>query len=135
MPKSVSVAGVARQGDRILVMHRLPGGSVGSLWEFPGGKVDSGETTVQALRREWKEETGFNIEVGGEIARGQFTHKGQPITLIAFEVRLPADAGEPKLIEHDDWKWATVGEIAGLPLVESDLTVLEALRAGDQAPG
>jgi 8-oxo-dGTP diphosphatase len=116
-------------------MHRLPGGSVGSLWEFPGGKVDPGETPGEALKREWKEETGYEIEIGNEIARGGFLHKGRPVTLIAFDIRLPADAGEPELMEHDDWRWATVEEISDLPLVESDLTVLEALRVGDREPG
>ena len=92
--------------------------------------MDPGETPEEGRRREWKEETGFDIEVAGEIARGGFRHKGRPVTLIAFDIHLPPEAGHPVLREHDDWKWATVDQIAGLPLVESDLTVLEALRAG-----
>ena len=43
MINNVSVAGFARRGDTVLVMHRLPGGSVGGLWEFPGGKLEPGE--------------------------------------------------------------------------------------------
>ena len=128
MGKSISVAGVARRKELILVMHRLPGGAVGGLWEFPGGKVDPGESPEEALRREWLEETGYSIEVGEEIARGGFVHKSRPVQLIAFEVTLPEDAEEPQLIEHDDWKWATVEEISDLPLVDSDNTVLDALR-------
>ncbi len=52
MPENISVAGVARRGNTVLVMRRLPGGSVGGLWEFPGGKTDPGERPKDALRRE-----------------------------------------------------------------------------------
>ncbi len=108
-------------------MHRLPGGSVGGLWEFPGGKVDSGETPREALAREWMEETGLKVSVGEELARGGFIHKGTQRELIAFRVLLDDDEVHPALIEHDDWRWATTDEISQLPLVESDLCVLDAL--------
>ncbi len=131
MSGAISVAGIAWREDRILVMHRLPGGSVGGLWEFPGGKVDAGETPRDALVREWMEETGFSIKVGRELARGGFVHKSRRVQLIAYEVLLPDDAVEPELIDHDEWQWATLEEIGRLPLVESDLTVLAALRPGN----
>lgn len=127
MPGKISVAGVARKEKQILVMHRLPGGSVGGLWEFPGGKVDTGEIPRDALRREWIEETGFTVEVGTELARGSFLHNNVHVELIAFEVFLPEGAGVPELREHDDWKWATVEEISEMPLVDSDRIVLKAI--------
>ena len=108
-------------------MHRLPGGSVGGLWEFPGGKVDPGETPQQALKREWMEETGFEIVVGRQMARGEFVHRGSPFDLLAYEVVIAEPVGDPTLNEHDDWQWAKPEEIRNLPLVESDKAVLEAL--------
>jgi len=123
MPVGISVAGVARRGDTVLVMKRLPGGSVGGLWEFPGGKTEEGEPPRDALRREWIEETGLDITVGDEIARGEFRHKERTITLIAFNIELPSAESEPVLLEHDAFRWVLPEELPGLPLVESDRIV------------
>ena len=123
----VSVAGVARRDGKVLVMHRLPGGSVGGLWEFPGGKCEPGESPEEALVREWLEETDFRIETGEEIARGGFLHRNEPVELIAFEVKLPDGSGNPVLKEHDDFRWINIPEISGLDLVESDQIVVKAL--------
>jgi 8-oxo-dGTP diphosphatase len=125
MPENISVAGVARRGNTVLVMRRLPGGSVGGLWEFPGGKTDPGERPEDALRREWMEETDLDITVGDEIARGEFLHKGKIFTLIAFDIELPADDSEPILKEHDAFDWINPGNLGELPLVESDRGVAE----------
>ena len=127
MRGNISVAGVARRGTTVLVMHRLPGGSVGGLWEFPGGKTEEGERPEDALRREWKEETGLEITVGDEIARGGFQHKGQAFTLIAFNVNLPSIDSKPALREHDDFQWVKIDKLPGLSLVESDRIAVEVI--------
>ena len=127
MTSNISVAGVARRGNTVLVMRRLPGGSVGGLWEFPGGKAEFGENPSDALRREWMEETRLNISVGVEIARGGFRHKDEPFTLIAFNVELPSDDSIPALLEHDAYKWIKADELPGLSLVESDRVVADVI--------
>lgn len=130
MAENISVAGVARSGDKVLVMHRLPGGSVGGLWEFPGGKTEAGETAAEALRREWMEETGLSVSVGYEITRGRFLHKNQEITLIAFSVELSTEEQVPELREHDAYRWITLDELPELDLVESDRIVADAILPG-----
>jgi len=125
MGARISVAGVARRGNLILVMHRLPGGSVGGLWEFPGGKVEEGEEPREALIREWMEETGLEVTPGEEIIRGEFQHKGVSFTLIAFYVDLPSEDSIPALREHDDYRWVTAGELPGMALVDSDRIVAD----------
>ena len=127
MASNISVAGVARKGDAFLVMRRIPGGHVGGLWEFPGGKSEPGETPQEALRREWLEETDLDIIVGKEIVRGSFQNKEKSFTLVAFEVDVPKTEPVPALVEHDDWMWADMSQLEKLPLVESDLIVLKAL--------
>lgn len=120
MPVKVSVAGVARRGNTVLVMRRLPGGSVGGLWEFPGGKTDPGEEPEEALRREWMEETELEITVGEEIARSSFRHNGDNFSLIAFSIELPSVESIPMLREHDAYDWVKTADLEGLSLVESD---------------
>jgi mutator protein MutT len=109
-------------------MHRLPGGSVGGLWEFPGGKCEPGETPQEALKREWLEETGLEVDVGAEIGRGSFQHKGEDFELIAYEVALPQGARKPALKEHDDWRWVRLGDLGDFDIVESDHAVVRALE-------
>ncbi|RKX76024.1 MAG: hypothetical protein DRP60_08065 [Spirochaetes bacterium] len=127
MSSHISVAGVARRGKDILVMRRLPGGSVGGLWEFPGGKAEKGEKPREALFREWMEETGLEITVGEEIVRGGFRHKGVPITLIAFNVELPSTDSEPELLEHDAFQWVKPEQLSLLALVDSDRIVADVI--------
>ncbi len=127
MSSRISVAGVAHRGNNILVMRRLPGGSVGGLWEFPGGKAEKGERPREALIREWKEETGLEIAVGDEIARGEFHHTGVPITLIAFNVELSSTDSDPDLREHDAFQWVNPRQLSRLALVDSDRIVADVI--------
>jgi len=124
---SISVAGIARDGDTVLVMRRSPGGSIGGLWEFPGGKTELGENPKDALRREWVEETGLGISVGDELARGSFFHGDEQFTLIAFNVELINSASVPILREHEAYDWTHVDKLRDLPLVESDRALLSAI--------
>lgn len=120
MPDRISVAGIARRGETVLVMRRLPGGSVGGLWEFPGGKADPGEEPGEALRREWMEETELEITVEGEIGRSSFCHNGEDFSLIAFNIALPSPESIPALREHDTYNWVKTSDLNKLSLVESD---------------
>jgi len=125
MQRKYSVAGIASRGGQILLMRRLPGGSVGGLWEFPGGKVEEGEEPRDALVREWSEETGLDIGVGEELARGEFRHKGQPFTLIAFNVLMPSENSQPELREHDSYRWVYPDKLSGFHLVNSDRVIAD----------
>ncbi|MDR3146150.1 MAG: NUDIX domain-containing protein [Treponema sp.] len=127
----VSVAGIARRGERLFIARRLPGGSLGDKWEFPGGKAEEGEAEPEALVREFQEEFSLPIRVGRELARAVFTHKGVKRNLraylIDFETADPAKA--LVLHEHVEWKWASLEEIEHLDFAPSDLKILPALTA------
>lgn len=90
---------------QVLVQERIAGDSLSGLWEFPGGKVDEGETLRAALRREWMEELGLQIEVGGMITECVVQIPGSPkhLLLPLFEVRYSGQTPKPLMgqkIEH-----------------------------------
>jgi 8-oxo-dGTP diphosphatase len=142
--KAVSVAGIALWGDRIFIARRIPGGSLGSKWEFPGGKAEAGESGEEALIREFQEEFSLPIRVGEKVGEAAFEHRGIRRTLWAYRIYVDL-AGGPRLSCHEEWKWAAVEEIETLDFAPSDLQLLPALKAylktnarvpgPEQAPG
>jgi 8-oxo-dGTP diphosphatase len=127
----ISVAGIARLGDKLFIARRVPGGSLGNKWEFPGGKAEEGETEPEALAREFREEFSVSIRVGEELARAVFTHKGVKRNLRAYLIHFetPDPARTLVLNDHEEWKWAAIEEIEGLDFVPSDTKILPALKA------
>ena len=122
-----SVAGIVIKDGKLLIARRLPGGSMGEKWEFPGGKVEPGETDKAALAREFSEEFSVGVQVGTPVASARFEHCGRPIELGAFQVFL--DSEDFVLTEHTEWRWAEFEEISTLDFADSDRKLLPQLGA------
>jgi 8-oxo-dGTP diphosphatase len=123
-----SVAGIARRGGKYFVGRRAMGGAMGGRWEFPGGKVEEGESDAEALRREWQEEFGIPITVGAALAAARFEHKGRSYELTAYEVSFE---GEPAfLAEHSEWAWMGLEALEALEFADSDRRLLAGLKGG-----
>src|ERR1017187_3672518 len=113
------VAAVLQSGDKILVGQRMPQQSHPLKWEFPGGKVEPGESPEQALARELEEELGISGASGELMTRYHFTYPGKDqIELIFFRVR--QFSGEPKNLIFHDLRWHPKSELDGLDFVEGD---------------
>ena len=112
-------AGIVRDGAVLAAHRRTP--PVG--WEFPGGKVEDGETEAEALVRECREELGVGVAVGallGEVPHG-------PIVLRVYRATLLT--GEPApLTDHDELRWCAVGELDALDWLPADAPLLAAVR-------
>jgi mutator protein MutT len=92
-PTPIAVA-VVQQNDRVLVGRRPPGAKLAGLWEFPGGKVEAGETPRQAAFRECLEETGLEVEVAGPLSETVQTYKHGSVILHFFACA-PRDPVQP----------------------------------------
>jgi 8-oxo-dGTP diphosphatase len=122
-----SIAGIIHRDGKFLIGKRLPGGEMGERWEFPGGKVDEGETPVEAIIREFREEMDVTVSVAEHIATVEFSNKNGRSSLLAFHLILPDDP-EITLAEHSAVRWATLEEIEGLSFVDSDRLLFPAIR-------
>jgi 8-oxo-dGTP diphosphatase len=118
-----SVAGILLREGMVFVARRPPGGALGRRWEFPGGKVESGETDEEALEREYFEEFGARIRTVRLVGEEEFSHRGRLRTLAAWLIELmPESILVP--CEHGELRWACYSELAALDLADSDRKLL-----------
>jgi len=108
-----------------LVARRNPGGSQGGKWEFPGGKQEPGETSEQALIREFHEELSVPVTIGRLLYVGEFSNGPKTYRLEAWETHLVSR--EFHLTEHQELRWVSLDDLKNLDLSDSDRQVAEAL--------
>ncbi len=126
LPHFDVTAAVIRKDRRLLIAQRPLGGRLGGLWEFPGGKLEPGETLPQCLRREIKEELGMRIKVGKPITSIEHAYTHFKITLHAFECELIS--GKPQALQVQDFKWVRMSELKKYAFAKTDLRIIEALK-------
>lgn len=120
------VAGVIGRDGLILIGQRPPGKSHPLEWEFPGGKIEAGESPREALARELREELNIEARVGREIERYQYGYQGKsPLELIFFEV--DEFTGEPVNQAFHEIRWVRRDELGAYPFLEGDRKFIEAL--------
>jgi len=123
----VTAAVICKNG-RLLIAQRPTGGMLGGLWEFPGGKVERGETLEECLRREILEELGIEIEVSQPVTQVKHTYTHFRITLHAFVCRLKK--GRPRAIKVADWRWVRLDELDDFAFAVTDRKIIQVLQEG-----
>jgi 8-oxo-dGTP diphosphatase len=111
--------------SRYLVQQRLPDKSRANLWEFPGGKVEAGETDAAALIRECREELEVELEVGPRVWGTVHAYGDLTVALELYAATI--QSGTPKPLGAQALRFCTPGEMKGLPFCEADLPLLELL--------
>lgn len=120
----VVAAAIARDG-RYLVARRTRPADVAGRWEFPGGKVEPGETEAQALAREIREELGVEIAVGDRIP-GEWPLRDELVLQLYLATLV---TGEPVPLEqHDEIRWVAPSEFDSVDWLPSDVDAVRSLR-------
>ncbi|MCJ8315217.1 MAG: 8-oxo-dGTP diphosphatase MutT [Pseudomonadales bacterium] len=117
--------------DKILAAKRAEGKHLAGYWEFPGGKIESGETPEQCLKRELKEEFSIDTEVGEFVAESVFDYGEKCIRLLAYKVKHLA--GDFQLIDHDEIRWLAIEELDSLKWAPADIPIIAALKQQAEA--
>ena len=123
-------AGILTACDRVLVCQRKAGDRFGLKWEFPGGKVEAGETPAACLRRELAEELGIDAEVGPEVHRTDHRYpNGVTVRLLFFKI--VRYSGVPRNLEFERFVWARPDELSDFDFLEADREVVDRLSRGE----
>jgi len=120
------VAGLFRKNGKVLLVRRPFNKRRGGLWEFPGGKVEKGETLEEAIKRELSEELGVEVKVKKLLDKIRHRYPEGEIELYLLEVE---SEEEPKLKEAIEEKWVDLEEAERLELCPADKKLLKNLRA------
>ena len=125
------VAAVLRDvRGRILLARRTEGRDLAGAWEFPGGKVEAGESAIQALDRELDEELGIRVLSATPLIRVPQAYPGKRIVLDVHEVS--SFAGTPRGRENQALAWSPLEKLASYPMPPADRPVVAALTATDR---
>ena len=118
-------AAILRKGDMVLLTRRKQGQRMAGYWEFPGGKLEEGETLQACLEREILEELGWRIQVGEIVATNTHAYERGDIHLVAMDAAILS--GEPVLTVHDTMEWITLSRLLEYQLAPADIPIAEEL--------
>jgi 8-oxo-dGTP diphosphatase len=123
-------AGILRDGDRMLICQRRAGARFGLKWEFPGGKIEDGESAEECLRRELSEELAIEAEIGPEVYRTEHRYPGGfTVSLLFFLVK--RYAGTPANLDFERIEWAGRTELVVYDFLEADRELVDRLARGE----
>ena len=122
-------AAVIEHHGRLLMTRRPPGGPLGLLWEFPGGKIEPGETPAAALERELHEELGVAGTAADVIAVESYTYPhGLEVEIHFVRAALASHAFTPSAAVHE-WRWVRAGDVNADDVLAADRAFLARLAA------
>jgi len=114
-----------RDEHTFLIAKRNEQGMLGGLWEFPGGKVEAGETVEECVARELKEELNIQVNVGEHLVRVRHTYSHFKLVMDVYHCQWAGD--DPKALDCADFRWVTRKDCDALPFSKADLKVLDVL--------
>jgi 8-oxo-dGTP diphosphatase len=120
------VAAVIARDDRYLITQRRPTAVLPGLWEFPGGRVEEGETDAQALKREVRERVDVEVDVGACIGRRTHDYDGYSVDLALYQAVIQKNA-EPRAVRVADCRWVASSEFEKYRFPAADQATMDLL--------
>lgn len=128
-PKDIVAAVIARN-DQVLICQRAEDTSFPLKWEFPGGKVEDGESATEALQRELVEELAIDAEIGDEILAYDFTYpNGVTVNLQFYLVK--EYVPDPMNLEFNAIAWVTIDDLDAYDFLDGDRSIINYLQFSD----
>ena len=130
LPTVTVVAGLIQRNGALLVCQRRRGAAFELQWEFPGGKLEAGESSEEALRRELQEELGVVADIGLELYRTQHDYPGFYRVLLVFH-HIVRFSGDPRNKAFEQIRWAEPAQLPMLDFLEGDAELVNLLTHGE----
>ena len=128
--KSIGVAVIWNDQGQILIDRRRAEGLMGGMWEFPGGKVETGETIEECIQREILEELGIEIAVGDRLITIHHDYSKFSVTLTVHHCRHVT--GVPQPLESDEIRWVTLEELETFTFPKANIQIIAALKGAGE---
>ncbi len=126
--KRIGVAIIWDRSGQILIDRRKIGGTMGGLWEFPGGKFAAGETVAECIVREIREELAIDITVGAHLISIDHTYPTFQLTLIVHHCQYIS--GIPQPIESEEIRWVNIPDLDKYQFPAANSEIINALQLG-----
>ena len=128
--KIIKVTGaLIQKNDKYLIGRRGPNEKSPGLWEFPGGKIEKGETPIECIKRELKEELNINAEIGDLVTKYNYDYPNVSYLLYFFKIK--SYVGEFKIIVHDKLEWVSLNDFHKYDFLQGDTPLINQMLLND----
>jgi 8-oxo-dGTP diphosphatase len=125
-PQTIVTAAIIRKKNSVLLARRSPGEKLAGFWEFPGGKVEVGETAENSLARELIEELGIRARIGKKVTESSYKYEHGNFRIIAYSVEWISGGPSPNV--HDRLDWVKIDDLTSYQLLPADIPIVESLQ-------
>ena len=125
--KKIGVGIIRNNRGQILIDRRRSTGEMGGLWEFPGGKIEPGETIQDCIKREIKEEIGIEVLVKNCLTVIEHQYSQFQVTLFVHDCQYIK--GTPQTIECDEIRWVNLSELDRYTFPEANYEIINLLKS------
>ena len=121
-------AAIVVESGKVLIARRNPTARLANMWEFPGGKIEPGESPEQCLKRELYEEFEIHVRIGERVGASVYDYDFGRVELIAFKARLVG--GSFKLHDHAEIRWVEADVLDRFEFAPADIPFVDMIRSG-----